>query len=130
MLAAREQKRVDDALAVHRGAAGAFQFGVEEAEIEHRVVRDKRWSSPRNAMQFLDLCGEQRLVLEELDRQAVNLEGLFRHVAFRIEVAVKRLAGRKPIDELDAADFDHAIALEGIKAGGFGIEDNLAHRNS
>jgi hypothetical protein len=40
---------------------------------------------------------------------------------------MERLAGRKAIDEFDAADLDQAIALEGIEPGGFGIEYDLAH---
>ena len=41
MLAARDQKGVDHPLAAYRGAAGALQFGIEEAEIEHRVMGDE-----------------------------------------------------------------------------------------
>ena len=57
----------------------------------------------------------------------MDLKGRLRHVAFRIEVAVKRLAGREAVDELDAADLDQPIALKGIEPGGFGIEHDLAH---
>ena len=55
------------------------------------------------------------------------MKRLFRHVAFRIEVAMKGLAGREAIDEFDAADLDQTIALEGIKPGGLGVENDLAH---
>ena len=73
------------------------------------------------------MSAKSGLSLRNSIAQAVNLERRFRHVAFRIEVAVKRLAGRKAVDQLDAADLDQAIALEGIKPGGFGIENDLAH---
>ena len=56
MLAARQQKRVDDALAADRAAAGAFEFGIEKAEIEHRVVRDQRGLVAKESDQFVDLC--------------------------------------------------------------------------
>ena len=57
----------------------------------------------------------------------MHLEGLGRHVAFRIEIAVERLAGRKAVDQLDAADLDQPMPLIGIEAGGFGVEHDLAH---
>ena len=57
-------KRVDHALAVHHGAAGALQLGVEEAQIEHRIVRDKLGVAEKGD-ELVDLVGEQRLVLEE-----------------------------------------------------------------
>ena len=85
MFTARQQKRVDHPLAVDPGAAGAFQFGVEEAEIEHRVMGNERGVAEK-LDEFFDPVGEQRLILEEFDAQAVNLESLLRHVAFRIEV--------------------------------------------
>ena len=72
----------------------ALELGVEEAEIEHRVVRDQRRVADEGEELVGDL-GEQRLVLEELGRQAVHREGLGRHVALGIEVAVERRAGRE-----------------------------------
>ncbi len=65
MLAARDKKRIDDALAAHRGAAGALQFGVEEAEIEHGIMGDQLGVAEKSD-QLVDLVGEQRLILEEL----------------------------------------------------------------
>ena len=126
VLAPRQQQRVDHALAAHCGAADALQFGIEEAEIEHRVVRDELRVAEEGD-EVIDLFGKQRLVPEELDGQSVNLERRLRHVAFRIEIAMERLAGGETVDELDAADLDQPIALKGIKAGGFGIENDFAH---
>ena len=40
---------------------------------------------------------------------------------------MERLAGGETIDQFDAADLDHPIALNGIKPGGLGIENDLAH---
>ena len=71
--------------------------------------------------------GEARLVLEELGRQPVNGEGLGRHLALRVEIAVEGRAGRNPVEQLDAADLDQAVTLDGIEAGGFGVEDDFAH---
>jgi hypothetical protein len=51
-----------------------------------------------------------------------------RHVALWIEMPVKGLAGRHAIEDLDAADFNQPIAAQRIKAGGFSIENDFAHR--
>ena len=40
---------------------------------------------------------------------------------------MERLAARKTINELDAADLHQTIALKRIKPGSFSIEDDLAH---
>src|SRR5271167_3407616 len=129
MLAPRNQERIDHPLASHRGAAGAFQFGIEEADIESCVVRDQKRIAEKSD-QLFRLVGKQRLVLEEFAGEPVNLERLFRHVAFRIEIAMEHFAGRKTINEFDAADLDQPIALKGIEPGGFGIENDLAHEAS
>ena len=49
------------------------------------------------------------------------------HVALGIDVAVKLAARGDAVHELDAADLDQAVAALGVKAGGFGVEDDLAH---
>src|SRR5471032_3593179 len=54
-------------------------------------------------------------------------EGLGRHGALRIEMPMKRLPGGHAIENLDTADFNQPIATQGIKAGGFGIENDFAH---
>src|ERR1700728_2149263 len=128
MLAAGDEQRIDHAVAVDPGSAGTFQFDVQKAEIKSRVVRDKLRVVEENE-QLVRHFGEQRLVPAERDRQAANAARRFRHVAFRVEVTVEGPAGRKAIDELDAADFDQPIALERIEARGFSIEDDFPHES-
>ena len=70
--------------------------------------------------------GEARLVAQELGRQPVHLEGLIRHVALGVDMAVPHPAGGNAIDQLDAADLDHAVAVERVEAGRLGIEHDLA----
>jgi hypothetical protein len=57
-------------------------------------------------------------------------EGFGRHVALGIDVAVKSLAGRHPVEDFDAADLDQPVAAQGIEASGFGIENDFAHEFS
>jgi hypothetical protein len=37
------------------------------------------------------------------------------------------VSGLDTVDEFDAPDFNNTIALFGVEAGGFGIEDNFTH---
>ena len=57
-------------------------------------------------------------------------KGLRRHVPFGIEIAVKGLPGRHAVENLDAADFDQPVPAQRIEAGGFGIENDFAHKKS
>ena len=77
MLAARQHQRVDQPLARHRRLLGALELGIEEAEIEHGVVRDQRRVA-EEFDQLFHLVREQRLVLEEIDAEPMHLEGRLR----------------------------------------------------
>ena len=59
--------------------------------------------------------------------QAVDRLGLERHVALGIEISVEVAAGLDPVEHLDAADLDHAVAAGRIEARGFGVEDDFPH---
>src|SRR5262249_62090531 len=124
----RDEQRVDQPIAPDRYASGALELGVEEAEIEAGIDRDQRRVADEGEQLFGDLR-EHRLVFEELDREAVHGKRLGRHVAFGIAVAVERLPARNAVDQLDAANLDHPMPLEGIEAGGLGIEHDLAHES-
>lgn len=49
------------------------------------------------------------------------------HVAFRIDVHLIGAPGRHMVHQLDRADFHQAIAATRVQAGGFRIENDLAH---
>ena len=85
-------------------------------------------ASPMNSRNSSTTSDEQRLVGEELAGKAVHRERFGRHVALWIEVAVKGLAGRHAVENLDAADLDQPVAPQRVEAGGFGIENDFAHR--
>ena len=72
-------------------------------------------------------AAEDRLVGEEGGGQAVDLDGLGRHVALRVDVAVEAAPGRHVVDELDRPDLDDAVAGVRVEAGGLGVEDDLTH---
>src|SRR5262245_37615269 len=125
MLASREEERVDQALARDHVLAGALELGIEEAEVEHGVVRNQRGIAEKD-QEILDDLGKWRLVLEKIFGEAVHLERFPRHVALGIEIAVKGLPAGYPVDQLDAADLHHAVALERIESRRLGIEHDLA----
>src|SRR5690606_13978558 len=71
--------------------------------------------------------GEPGLVGEELQRQAGDLLGARLELAVGMDVAMPGAPGRPALHELHAADLDDAVALAPFQAGGFGVEDDLAH---
>jgi hypothetical protein len=58
---------------------------------------------------------------------AVHAKSVFRHVALGIDQRMVNEAGRDLMDDLDAADLDNAMAVDGAEAGRFSIENDLAH---
>src|SRR5262249_15923996 len=128
VFAARQQERIKHPLARKEQLAGTLEFGIEKGEIKQRVVRNKRRIADEYN-QVLDDFGKERLVFEKLGRQAVDRNGFGRHLPLRIEIAMKPLPGRNAIDELDAADFHHPMALKGIESRGLRIEYDFAHGN-
>ena len=126
MLAPCQQQRVDQPFAKDRRPFDAVKFSVDEAAVERCVVNHQR--RIRNEIEKLvDHLGKQRLARQELGGKAMHGERLGRYVTFGIDVSMKGLAGRHAIKNLDAADFDQPIAAQGIKARGFGIENDFAH---
>ena len=123
---AGERDGVDHAALAHRLEPAHGQLGVEEAEVELRVVRHE-WTVTEELEQLQRVLVETLLVGEECVGKAVNLLGGKRHRPLRIEVSVERAAGRHAVDQLDAADLDHPVAALGVESGGLGIEHDFAH---
>jgi hypothetical protein len=103
-----------------------LRLGIEEADIELRVVDDELRVADE-LQELLDPLGEARLVGQEVVGESVHVLRAGRHHHLGIEVGVEGAARGDHVHELDAADFDHAMAGQRIEAGRFGIEDDLAH---
>ena len=74
--------------------------------------------------------GEFRLVGELLVGNAMDGERVGMDLAaIGIDEEMDRPAGRKMVDQLDAADFDDPV-LAVVEAGGFGVEDDFAQCHS
>src|SRR6185312_2749963 len=107
-------------------ARQACQLGVEEGDVEGGVVDHQLGAGEERQQLFGDLA-EARLPVEVGARDAVHGERAVIDLAFGIEVAMKRTAGRTAVDQLDAADLDDAVIQLGLEAGGLGIQHDLAH---
>jgi hypothetical protein len=126
MLAARQQKRIDQLLTQDDCAADALELHVEKRHVERRVVNHQRRVADERE-KLIDHVTEQRFVGEEFGRQPVNLKCLLRHRTFGIDVTMEDLTGRHAVEDLDAADFDQPIAAQRVKPCGFRIENDFTH---
>ncbi|MNT09072.1 hypothetical protein D3C72_1438390 [compost metagenome] len=76
---------------------------------------------------LVDDLGEFRFVFQKLVGNAVNGKRVGMNLAiFRADIEMQRAAGRKVVDQLDTADFNHTVQLR-LKARGFRIENDLTH---
>src|SRR6516164_1594510 len=101
MLAPREGERVDDAVEAERRVTRARELGVEEADVEARIMDDEGCVS-HEAQKRFHMLGEAGLIGEEEVGKAMYLFGFRRHGALWIDVNVKTAVRRKAIEELDA----------------------------
>ena len=79
------------------------------------------------AVVVVDDVAEARLLRQKLVGDAVHLLCAPVDLTVGPQVAMESTTGLPPIHQLDAADFDDAMALFGLESGGFGVEDDLAH---
>src|SRR4029077_20568842 len=126
MLAACQQQCIDQPLTRYQRAIDAFKLGAEKRVIEAGIV-DHKWRVTDKSKKLVGDFNEALVPLEELGGKTMDSECLGRNVAFRIEIRMKCRTGRYPVEQLDAAEFDKAMALARIQAGGFGIENDFAH---
>lgn len=102
------------------------EFGVDETHVEAGIVRDQLGVLDEFQELGADF-GEVRLPDQLGGADAVHRLGFgIDGAALRVDEFMEGAAGREPVDQLDAAKLDDAI-LAGVEAGGFCIEDDLAH---
>ena len=104
----------------------ALELKVEESEVEGGIVRDERRILDE-LEQLLDLLREKRLVRQENVGESVHHFRFERHVPFGVEICVEMTTRLDAMDDLDAADLDHAVAAARVQASSFRIEDDLTH---
>ena len=123
----RDVERVDGACHRQGRTADPRQLGIDESHVEICIVNDQRILADK-LQELIRLVGEFRFAAEKLGREAVNLLRPVRHVAFGIEIGMKEFPGRHMVEELDATKLDQTMAILRREAGGFGIENDFAHR--
>src|SRR5690606_9283924 len=127
---ARQLQRVEHGGALGDAATATAiqerQLVVEEADVEGGVV-DHQLGPVDEFQELVGDRGELRLVGKEVQREAGDLLRARLELAPGMDVALPGSAGGAPFDQLDAADLDDAVALAPFQAGGFGVEDDLAH---
>ena len=105
------------------------KLGIDEGHVEAGIVGDQAGAVDELQELVGDLV-EGRLVGEIGRADAVYGQrvGMDRP-ALRIDVEVEDAAGRKAVDQFDAADLDDAV-LARVQPGRFRVEDDFAHRIS
>ena len=117
---------IDRARGLDGGLAEPRQLGVQELEIELRVMDNQRRGADEFE-KFLDDLREFGLSGQELRRQSVDRLCLRRHVALGVEVFLELPPARQAMQQLHAPDFDDPVTGVRVEAGGLGIEDDLTH---
>ncbi len=108
-----------------RALLEARELGVQEGDVERRVVNDE--FGVADEIQELGMNLRKRRFLRELfARQAMHLQGALVDVAIRIQVAVKGAPGQAAIEELDAANFDDAMAVVRLRGRWSRYRERLA----
>ena len=111
---------------------GEFEFAVKEGLVERHVVRDELVRAVKVGKQIVEDGGKGRLTGDAFVGDAVHAHGVRVNALFGVDVLVKVVFGRAAVDEFNAADFYDAVTLGfvaavEVHAGGFGVEDDLAH---
>ena len=125
MAAAGQDQGVDHAVESERRTRGALELGIDEAEVEGRVVGDQLGIADEGQELVGDIL-EERLVLQELGGQAVHGHRVTMDIALGIEVAMELAARGNTVDDLDAAELDQPVAVDGVEPRRLRVEDDLA----
>ena len=113
---------IDGALPVAQPA----NLVIEKADIEGGVVNNEL-GPVDEGQKLLGNLGERRLVRQDLVAYAVYRKSRRIALPVRAQVLMEMPATQSPIDQLDATDFDDAMALLWLESGGLGVENDLSH---
>src|SRR5689334_3775192 len=94
--------------------------------VKSRVV-DHEGGIADKGQKIIDDINKALMPFQEIARKTVHRKRLSRNVAFGVDVGVKGRAAWYPVDQLDAPELDESVALGGIEACCFGVENNFTH---
>jgi hypothetical protein len=127
VLPARQRQRVDHAIHADRFASEPRQFRIDKAHIKIGVMDDERRVA-NEGKKFVNDAGEDRLVVENGGRMAVNARRVRGNVALRIDEGVIDLSGLNLVNDLDRANFHHSMPIGWTEPGRFRVEYDFTHR--
>ena len=110
-------------MALEGGVADAAEFHVEEAEVEGGVVGDQGVVCDEVAEGVGDI-GEAGFSDEVRAGEAVDARGFGGDVAVGVDEGVVDAAGGEVALELEAGDLDEAVAVQGVEACRFRVEED------
>ena len=122
----RKRQRVDHSRHADELAPTISKLMIKEAKIEAGIVRDERAVRDEGEQLFAPIV-EARLVRQEDVGKPVHRFRPWRHGAAGIEVGVEGTAGLGPVQKLNAADLDHAVAGQRIQPRSLCIENDFPH---
>jgi hypothetical protein len=126
MLAACQQQRVDEPFTRDQFALGALKFSTQKGVIESCIVNHK-WSVANEGKKIVNDVDKPPVAFQKVGGKAMDRKCLGGHVALGIDVGVERRPGWYPVEQLNAAQFNDPMALGGIEACRFGVEDDFTH---
>jgi hypothetical protein len=128
MFSARQSERIDDTFNGDFRLPQTVQFSIDEAKIEHGIVRHELRTIEK-FHELIDDISKGRLFKQLFVGDAVHRERFDMNLSpLRVDEFMEGSAGGKAVDHFHAADFDDAI-LQPFKASGFRIENDLTHGN-
>src|SRR4029078_12250548 len=114
------------AMLADAGQVEQGELGIKKRAVECGIVNDELGAGDELDKLFRNVA-EFRLVAQKFLSEPVHLQRAVFARAPRGYIAMKMIAGKPAVDDLDRRDLDHAVAELGIEARGFSVEYDLAH---
>ena len=86
---------------------------------------DDQFGTAHEVEEFSSDIGEEGLVLQKIEADAVYRQCASVDIALRVEVAVEVSVGQASVAHFDTAYFDDSVPELVFQAGGFSVEDEL-----
>src|SRR5262249_46954531 len=101
---------------------------VDEAAVELGIVSDNLMLADEIDQLIADVS-EFRLAGDHGVGDAVHARGVSLDFPFRVDITMEGTSRRQQVFNLNATDFDQAVTLTMVDAGGFGVENDFdGHR--
>src|SRR5690554_776509 len=99
---------------------------LDEADVKRSIVYDQLGATHKLPEGIRNIL-EQRLVDQKFVGDTVDADGLGLDLTLGVDVLVIRAPRKAPVDELNGANLDQAVAFPWVDTRGFSIQNDLAH---